>query len=267
MCPRPLTFLSLFMVLAAFGLLAAQKAAEIRTEGDFGIEGTGLWQCQCPSHGCPCQTNGRPKHGTCYAADFAHINRGQYGKTRLDGLNVVLVGNLVDTKQERLFGTLYLDKDATQEQRDALQQMFEHLNSQNVGLPGEQTIPIKQVKAVAFHFSESADRTVYTLSIPGILEERVALKRDATGAPVYSMAAMDTWSNIVHNADSGKFEYHDSEAGKSWAYSGRYANVKYFKLTKDMYVKGQMLMLGGDMSGKWTPRQEELIRQLGLPKN
>ena len=246
MCSRPLTFLSLFMVLAAFGLLAAQKATEIKTEDDFEIEGIG---------------------GTCFAADFAHINRGHYGKTRLDGLNMVLVGNLVDTKQERLFGTLYLDKNATQEQHGALQQMFEYLNSQNVGLPGEQTIPIKQVKTVAFRFSESTDKTLYTLSIPGILEEKVVLERDATGKPVYSMAAMDTWSNIVHNADNRKFKYHDSEAGKAWAYSGRYANVKYFELTKDMYVKGQMLMLGGDMSGKWTPKQKELIKRLGLEKN
>src|SRR5262249_55751159 len=133
MCPRRLSFVSLFTVLAGFGLWAAQNAAKVKAGDDFQIEGVGLWQCQCPSHGCPCQTNGRPKHGTCYASDFAHINKGQYGKTRLDGLNVVLVGNLVDAKQERLFGTLYLDKDASQEQRDALQGMFEYLNSQNVG--------------------------------------------------------------------------------------------------------------------------------------
>jgi len=267
MQPRPLTFLGILVVFAAFGRLAGQKAGEVKTGDDFVIEGVGLWQCQCPSHACPCQTNGRPKHGTCYAADFAHINRGQYGKTRLDGMNIVLVGNLVDTKQERLFGTLYLDKEATEEQRDALQRMFEYLNSQNVGLPGEQTIPIKQVKAVPFHFLESTDKTVYIVSIPAILEERAVLQRDAAGKPAHSMAAMDTWSNIVHNADSEKFKYHDSEAGRAWEYSGRYANVKYFQLTKDMYAKGQMLMLDGDMSGKWTPKQEELIKRLGLAKN
>jgi hypothetical protein len=33
-----------------------------------------------------------------------------------------------------------------------------------------------------------------------------------------------------------------------------------------MHEKGQMLLLGGDRSGKWTPRQEELIQRLGLGK-
>ena len=44
-------------------------------------------------------------------------------------------------------------------------------------------------------------------------------------------------------------------------------NVKYFDLLKEMYAKRRMLILDGDMSGKWTVKQEELIRQLGLPKN
>jgi hypothetical protein len=42
--------------------------------------------------------------------------------------------------------------------------------------------------------------------------------------------------------------------------------VKYFELTKEMYEKGQMLILGGNMPGKWTARQEELIQRLGLGK-
>ncbi len=265
--PRPLALLSLSTILAAFGLLAAQITAEIKSEDDFRIEGVGLWQCQCPSHACPCQQNGQPRFGTCYAADFAHITKGQYGKTRLDGLNVVLVGNLVDTKQDRLFGTLYVDQAGTPEQRDALRKMFEYLNSQNVGTPGEQPIPFQQVKAVAFHFSESAEKTVYTLSIPDILEEKAVLQRDAKGQPAHSMPAMDTWSNIVHNADNVKFEYHDPALGKAWDQSGRYANIKYFVLTRDMYANGQMLMLDGDMSGKWTAKQQQLIQRLGLGKN
>lgn len=101
MRPRPLILFGILVVLAAFGLLAGQRPQQVKTGDNFEIAGIALWQCQCPSHACPCQTNGRPKHGTCYEADFAHINKGQYGETRLDGMNIVLVGNLVDTKQER----------------------------------------------------------------------------------------------------------------------------------------------------------------------
>jgi hypothetical protein len=95
---------------------------------------------------------------------------------------------------------------------------------------------------VAFHFSKSADKTVYALSIP----DR---------------------SNIVHNADKVKFVYHDSAVGKDWDQSGRYANLKYFVLTREMYAKGQMLILDGNSSGKWTPKQQQLIQWLGLAKN
>lgn len=264
---RFLSFISLLATVATLGLLGAQKESEVKTDDDFHIEGVGLWQCQCPSHGCPCQTNGSPKHGTCYAADFAHISQGQFGRTLLDGLNVALVGNLVDTKQERLFGTLYIDAQATREQREGLRRMVEYLNSQNVDAPGDQPIPIKEVRAVPFQFSESDNKTVYSVTIPGILEEKATLPRDSDGKPSHSMAAMDMWSNIVHNADSPRFSYHDPKVEKAWDYSSRYANVKYFDLSKEMYARRRMLILDGDMSGKWTAKQEELIRQLGLPKN
>jgi hypothetical protein len=51
---------------------------------------------------------------------------------------------------------------------------------------------------------------------------------------------------------------------KSWDESGAYANVKYFHLTKKMYEEKQMLGELGDMSGKWTPEQKEIIRNQGL---
>src|SRR4029077_13148694 len=75
-------------------LLYPQKSVPVVEE--FDLEGAALWECQCTAHACPCQKNGAPEHGTCEAADFAHIRKGRYGKVGLDGLNAVLVGNLVD---------------------------------------------------------------------------------------------------------------------------------------------------------------------------
>jgi hypothetical protein len=47
-------------------------------------------------------------------------------------------------------------------------------------------------------FSESPDKTTYTVSIPGILDERtIILHRDASGKPLSNVTAMDTWSNTV----------------------------------------------------------------------
>jgi hypothetical protein len=102
------------------------------------------------------------------------------------------------------------------------------------------------------------------MNIPGILEERTILRRDAAGKPVSTETAMDSWANLEHYADNAKFGYHDKQAHKAWDHSGRYANVKYFHLTKKMYDNKEMLGQYGDFSGDWTPEQLDLIHKQGL---
>ena len=250
-------------LLCAFGILGAQKSDQQAVQ-DFEIEGVGLFQCQCTALACPCQTNGAPTHGTCYAADAAHIKSGHYGKVKLDGLSIAMVGDLVDAKPERLFATLYLDDKASREQSDALRKIVQYMNDQYVALPGEPAMPFRKIRPAALVFSESADKTTYGLTIPGILEEKAILKRNSDGSPVSSITAMDDWSNVVHNAGNVVFRYHDPDVDKAWDESGDYANVKFFHLTKKMYDEKQMLGQHGDMSGVWTPEQKEIIRKQGL---
>jgi hypothetical protein len=256
-------FGALAAFLCALGVIGAQKADQHLVQ-DFEIEGIGLFQCQCTAHACPCQTNGAPTHGTCYAADVAHIESGHYGKVKLDGLSIAIVGNLVDAKPDRLFATLYLDQKASREQREALSKMVGYMNDQYVAAPGEPAVPFRKISPVPFQFSGSADRTIYAVTIPGILEEKAVVKRNSDGSPASTITAMDTWSNIVHNADNIIFRYHDQGVHKEWDESGDYANVKYFHLTKKMYDEKQMLGQHGDMSGTWTPEQKEIIRKQGL---
>jgi hypothetical protein len=249
--------------LCAFGILGAQKSDQQAVQ-DFEIEGVGLFQCQCTAFACPCQTNGAPTHGTCYAADVAHIKSGHYGNVKLDGLNIAMVGDLVDAKSDRLFATLYLDEKASPEQLDALSKIVQYMNDQYVAVPGEPAMPFRKIRPAPLEFSESADKTTYGVTIPGILEEKAILKRDSAGNPVSTIAAMDDWSNVVHNAENVAFRYHDPDVDKSWDESGDYANVKYFRLTKKMYAEKQMLGELGDMSGTWTPAQKEIIRKQEL---
>lgn len=260
--PRPvLRVVTAF--LCAFGVLGAQKADQQAVQ-DFEIEGGGLFQCQCPAHACPCQTNGAPTHGTCYAADVAHIKKGHYGKVKLDGLSIALVGNLVDTKPEHLFATLYLDQKASLEQREALTSMLQYMNDDYVAAPGEPAVPIRRISTVPFSFSESDDKTIYAVTIPGILEGKAVMRRNSDGSPVSTITAMDSWSNVVDNADNVTFRYHDRTTAQAWDESGDYANVKDFHLTRKMYEDRQMLGQHGDMSGAWTREQREIIRRQGL---
>lgn len=250
--------LTALVVLLVLGNLRGQTPVAIE---DFTLDGVAIWQCQCPAYGCPCQQNGLPVHGMCHASDFAHIRKGNYGKVILDGLNIALVGNLVDGNSERLFATLYIDKSATAEQHAALARILSYMNEQ----ANQPPVPVRQVKAVAIRFHESSDRSDYTIDIPSILQEKTHLQRDSAGKPRFAMPAMDLWGNTVHNADNLQFKYDDSDA-ESWDYSGHYANLKYFHLTRTMYVGKQMLGQHGDNSGKWTKEQLEIIHQQKLEK-
>ena len=146
---------SALAVMVAMGNLRGQNAARDPSIEDFHLEGVAIWQCQCPAYACPCQKNGLPVHDTCYASDFAHIQRGRYGKVSLDGLNLVLVGNLVGAKPDRLFGTLYIDKAATPQQSDALTHLFNYLNR----AANDPPVPLRQIKVVPITFQESSDHT------------------------------------------------------------------------------------------------------------
>lgn len=251
------------LVLAAIGSLRGQNAHPTGDLEDFELEGIAIWQCQCPAYACPCQKNGLPTHGMCHSSDFAHIKKGHLGRVNLDGLNVALVGDLVDGIPERLFGTLYVDQAGAPAQRDALIHVLEYMNK----AANDPPVPLRQVKVAPFTFRESPDQTKYTVEIPAILREETLLKRDHSGSPRFSMAAMDLWANVVHNADNVRFTYSDSGPDERWDYSGRYANLKYFDVTKTMYAEQQMLGQHGDNSGKWTPKQLEIIRREKLPDN
>ena len=248
-----------FCTLCLRGSGSGQKP---RAVDDFDIEGTGFFQCECTAYACPCQKNGAPNHGTCEAADFIHITRGRYGKVPLDGLNAVVVGNLVDKDASRLYGTIYEDQKATPAQRDALTAILEFLN----GAYETSSLKSSPVRSVPMAFNESPDKTRYTLEIPGILEEQALLHRDASGKPLSNVTAMDVWSNTEHYVDNEVYKYHDPKVHKEWNHSGGYANIKYFHLTKAMYDKKEMLGQFGDFSGRWTPEQLAIIHKQGLPE-
>ncbi len=249
-------FLICLLVCLALGISRAQKKTAA-TVPDFEVEGIGFTECQCTAYACPCRSNGHPTHGGCDAADFAYIKRGHYGDVKLDGLKAVVIGDLIDVKPENTGATIYFDEKTTPAQRKAFLEMFQLMF---------QWAPAKigKTKVVPIQFSESADKTVYTLNIPGVLEEKAVMKRGKDGKPLHTVPAMDQWGNAINYADNVVFKYHDKELGKEWDLSGRQSNVKYFHTTKKMYDNKELLIQHGDMSGTWTPKQKEIIQKAGM---
>lgn len=250
-------FVVCLLVLLALGIGRAQKAKPAAAVEDFDVQGVSLTECQCTAYACPCRSNGHPTHGGCDAADFTYIERGHYGTTKLDGLKVVAVGDLIDVHEERTAAVLYFDQNSTPAQREAFREMFKFLFQWS-------PTKITSTKVVPIDFKESADKAVYTLSIPGTLEEKVVLKRDESGKPAHPVPAMDLWGNAINYADNVVFKYHDKELGKSWDLSGHQSNVKWFHTTKKMYDNQELLLQHGDMSGTWTAKQKEMIRKAGM---
>ena len=87
------------------------------------ISGEYFEACSCDSV-CPCPTSGlaaRPTKGSCDAGLVFHVQRGQYGSTRLDGLSFAV---LLHTPGAMFQGNwtvgLVLDERASKEQREAL---------------------------------------------------------------------------------------------------------------------------------------------------
>jgi hypothetical protein len=80
--------------------------------------------CNC-DFGCPCNFSGYPTGGFCEAFDTYHIREGRFGRTRLDGLDVVWALSWPNAIHKGN-GTmrLYISEEATPEQRDALVRIF-----------------------------------------------------------------------------------------------------------------------------------------------
>ncbi|HEY2930254.1 MAG TPA: DUF1326 domain-containing protein [Acidobacteriota bacterium] len=260
-------YLSAALVLAcaaAFAFsgsqMSSKTAASAPSIPDFEVEGIGFTMCQCPAYGCPCRSNGHPTHHTCEAADFAYIKHGHFGKIKLDGVKAVVVGDLLDSDQSRTYATAYFDKTTTPEQRKAYTEMLKFMFGK--GMP----VKMGSAKVVAIDFKQTDEpaKKVFTVTIPGILEEQAVLKLDKQGKPVSTVPAVDQWGNTIHYVDNVTFKYHDKELGKKWDLSGHQANVKFFHTTKGMYDRQELLAQFADMSGTWTAKQKEMIKKLGL---
>jgi hypothetical protein len=80
--------------------------------------------CNC-DYGCPCNFNGFPTYGFCRALVLFSIREGNYGDTKLDGIDVIEAESWPKAIHEGN-GTLqlYISKHATEDQRNAVINIF-----------------------------------------------------------------------------------------------------------------------------------------------
>jgi len=80
--------------------------------------------CNC-NFGCPCNFSGYPTGGYCEALVGYHVRQGRFGRTKLDGLDVIYAAAWPKAIHQG-GGTLrlYVSEGASSEQRDALVRIF-----------------------------------------------------------------------------------------------------------------------------------------------
>jgi len=159
------------------------------------VSGEYFEACSC-DFVCPCPTSGLaapPTKGHCDAGLVFHVDRGEHGSTRLDGLNFAI---LLRTPGPMIAGNwtvgVILDERASPAQRDALTAIASGQGGGPIGALGPLVGRFGGVEARPIKIETSGMRR--SVSIPGVLDiaiEGVAGARQ--GEPIY-------FDNVGHPA-------------------------------------------------------------------
>ena len=103
-------------------MTTAQTDSKLKTA--WQLQGLYLDSCNC-DWGCPCQFNARPTHGKCEGLFGIQIKDGNYGSTKIDGLNLVWIASYPGAIHEgHGKASMYIDNTATDEQFDVLSKII-----------------------------------------------------------------------------------------------------------------------------------------------
>ncbi len=161
------------------------------------ISGEYFEACSC-DFVCPCPTSGmaaRPTKGHCDAGLVFHVDRGQYGGTRLDGLSFAVLLHTPGPMAEGNWTVgVILDERASAEQREALTAIASGQGGGPMAAVGPLVGRVAGVEAKPIRFEKDGLRR--TASIPGALDIAIEGVAGATsGEPIY-------FDNVGHPAAS-----------------------------------------------------------------
>jgi hypothetical protein len=160
---------------------AAVREAGAPSRVVYDLEGTLLEACSCNVL-CPCWIGEDPDGGTCDAFVAYHFTKGEIDGVDVSGLNIVNIvhipGNVLTPGSWQL--TMFLDKGATQEQRDAIVAAY----SGKLGGPlGDLAGLVGEVKAVeAVNIEHSISGGAGKLRIEGVIDAAVEPYRGPDGS-------------------------------------------------------------------------------------
>jgi hypothetical protein len=220
-------------------MLMGATVASAASSTKWELRGSRIIGCCCASP-CPCRINKPPMyaHG-CDATTAVRIDKGTLAGTRMDGVTFIITGRGFGENVEGNWGYVYVSDKATDAQVKALQGMFEadakswgakapHLAGKFLGM-----------RQVPMTYEVSADRRMYSATIPGILEIRTrAIILPGRTKPAVSTGIFDAFGDRFVHAEALVHTYKDPQTNYEWDLTGRQCNHADFKLTSAMAAKG-----------------------------
>ncbi len=180
----------------------------------WNLSGNYFEACNCDV-ACPCVFMSGPTEGKCTVFLAWHIEKGKYGDTSLDGLNVALAayspGHMLKVKWDV---ALYLDEKATSAQREALTNIYAGKAGGEPAALGPFIGKVLGVKSVPIQFTVTGKQR--SLRIPKIAEMEIAALPGAGGKDItlenHPFGAVPNQTFVV--AKSKRLSLHDH--GMEW---------------------------------------------------
>jgi len=146
------------------------------------VTGTYFEACNCAA-ACPCVFLSAPTEGNCTVVVAWHIDKGNFGKLSLDGLNAALMahspGHMMQSKWKV---ALYLDGRASAEQQKAMGGIFSGQAGGHLAALGPLIGEVLGVKPAAIEYSENGKQR--SLRMPKIAEIEIEALEGQGGALV-----------------------------------------------------------------------------------
>ena len=178
---------------------------------DWEIHAMEFGNCNC-SYACPCQFNALPTHGNCQAIGFFRIDKGRFGPTKLDGLNMAFAVAWPGAVHQGR-GTMQpiIDKRADEPQRHALLSI----------MTGKDTDEMKTFFAVYSAMCDTIRDPIYT-------DIRIDLDMKARSARCEAAGVASGRGEPIRNSVTGAehrvgivlpngFEFTQNEVGRGWS--------------------------------------------------
>jgi hypothetical protein len=153
---------------------------------DWLIEGKSFGNCNC-DYGCPCQFESLPTHGACSGFEVFEIEKGHFGKVKLDGRRAAVIyswpGPIFEGKGQM---QIIIDERASPAQRDALNTILHGGETEEAANHWWVFSTMSDIHHPTLYnpisFEVDIDARKATASIPGVLQaEGRPIKSPATG--------------------------------------------------------------------------------------